>query len=110
MLLQVTAELGVPALIAFLAVLITAWRALARLRQNRSADSGGRALSGALGASLFGFCVCGMFLHTAFFPVLPLLLGFTVALTDICAAPAYAQRAQRGGLVAFVQAARGAAV
>jgi hypothetical protein len=45
--------------------------------------------------------VCGMFLHAAFFPVLPLLLGFAVGLVSIGEARAPAARARRGGLFAI---------
>jgi O-antigen ligase len=102
MLLQVGAELGVLALLAFVLMLGIAWRTLTRLRDTPSVDgSPGPALSGALAASLLGFLVCGMFLHAAFFPVLPLLLGFAIALRSIGEARAPAVRARRGGLFAF---------
>jgi putative inorganic carbon (HCO3(-)) transporter len=105
MLIQVGAELGVPALLVFLALLGTAWRTLTRLRRTRTVDgSTGPALSGALAASLLGFFVCGMFLHAAFFPILPMLIGLAVALDDVCGARVYAQRARRGGLFAHRQA------
>jgi O-antigen ligase len=102
MLLQVGAELGVPALLAFVVILGIAWRTLTRLRDAPAVDgSPGPALSGALAASLLGFFVCGMFLHAAFFPVLPLLLGFAVGLVSIGEARAPAARPRRGGLSAF---------
>ena len=111
MLIQVGAELGVPALIAFVLMLGAAWRTFRRLRETRAVDgSPGPALSDALAASLLGFCVCGMFLHAAFFPILPMLLGLAVALADVCGARAYAQRARRGGLFAYGEAPRRVAV
>jgi O-antigen ligase len=111
MLIQVGAELGVPALLAFVALLGAAWRTLTRLRAARTGDgSPGPALAGAFAASLLGFCVCGLFLHAAFFPILPTLLGFALALASIGDAPAYAHRAHRGGLFRYADASRGAAV
>ncbi|MDQ3998348.1 MAG: O-antigen ligase family protein, partial [Gemmatimonadota bacterium] len=99
MLLQVAAELGLPALIAFVLLLGAAWRTLTRLPQWGAADrSPDRALPAALAASLLGFCVCGMFLHAAFFPILPFLLGLAVAVGYVGGAPAYPGRPRRGGL------------
>jgi O-antigen ligase len=111
MLIQVGAELGVPALIAFVVMLGAAWRTFTRLRKTRTVDgSPGPALSGVLAASLLGFCVCGMFLSAAFFPILLMLLGLAVALADVCGARAYAQRPRRGGLFAYGEAPRRVAV
>ncbi len=111
MFLQVAAELGVPALLVFLVLLGTTMRTLARLRDARSlAASPGGALSGAFAASLLGFCVCGFFLHAAFFPVLPMLLGFAVALAAVCGARVYAPIPRRGGLFAYAERPRGTAV
>jgi O-antigen ligase len=111
MLIQVGAELGVPALLAFVVLLGAAWRTLTR---SRAACPGGgssaSALSGALAASLLGFCVCGMFLHAAFFPILPMLLGFAVALANVCGGRTYAQPASRGGLFARGDIPSGAAL
>jgi putative inorganic carbon (HCO3(-)) transporter len=107
MLIQVGAELGVPALLAFVVLLGIAWRTLKRVRDVRDADgSPGPALSGAIAASLLGFCVCGIFLHAAFFPILPMLLGFAVALANVYGGRAYTHRARRGGLAAYREAPR----
>jgi O-antigen ligase len=109
MYLQVAAELGVPALLVFLGLLGTTWRQLTRLRDRHTSSPGG-ALSGALAASLLGFCVCGVFLHAAFFPVLQMVLGFAVALAATAGGRAYARPPHRGGLFAPSDQARGAAV
>jgi putative inorganic carbon (hco3(-)) transporter len=107
MLLQVAAELGLPALIAFVLLLGAAWRTLTRGPEWGSADPAPeRALPAALAASLLGFCVCGMFLHAAFFPILPLLLGLAVAIGYLSGSPVHPGPARRGGLFSPAQARR----
>jgi putative inorganic carbon (HCO3(-)) transporter len=89
MLLHVAAELGLPALVAFIVLLGTAARTLmrvGRMHRDDSPDDAVPALGRALLASLIGFCVCGMFLSVAYFPYLPVLLGLTVALSAVARA------------------------
>jgi O-antigen ligase len=84
MFIHVTAELGIPALIAFTMALAAAGRTLHRVRRHYERawpDEGDRAaLARSLMASLIGFCVCGMFLSVAYSPFLHVLFGLTIGL------------------------------
>jgi putative inorganic carbon (hco3(-)) transporter len=94
MFIHVAAELGLPALIAFVALLAAAARTLLRVRRHDGprADDRLPAFAHALLASLVGFVVCGMFLSVAYFPYLQVLLGLTVIVGALTPAPARALR------------------
>jgi O-antigen ligase len=81
--MQVTAELGIPGLVAFVFLLVVTARTLLRVRRRCDDEPGSdprvAALAHALLASLIGFSVCGLFLSVAYFPYLQMLLGVTVA-------------------------------
>jgi O-antigen ligase len=94
-LVEIGAEVGVPGLVAFLAMLTFAFSALRRttrlmLSQGPRAASA-LALSQALTASLLGFAVAGFFLSAAYSAYLYGLLGLVLGLTKLVrwqAAPA----------------------
>jgi hypothetical protein len=96
MFIHVAAELGLPALLAFVALLFSTARTLLRVQRSRDptlADGRFSAFARALFASLIGFCVCGMFLSVAYFPYLQVVLGLTVVLGAL--APVPERRPQR---------------
>jgi O-antigen ligase len=106
MFLHVAAELGLPALLAFLLLLgSAAWTLVGIGRMYRTSPPGDPvpALAQALLASLLGFFVCGLFLSVAYFPYFQVLLGWTVALGAIAHAALPARRE-----VARVYRSRGA--
>jgi putative inorganic carbon (hco3(-)) transporter len=88
MFIHVAAELGLPALAVFVALLVATARTLVRVRRragDRSMDDRLPAFARALLASLLGFCVCGIFLSVAYAPYLQLLLWLTVAVGALAA-------------------------
>jgi O-antigen ligase len=95
MFLHVAAELGLPALVAFLLLLGSAAGTLlgvGRIYRHSPPDDPVPALAQALLASLLGFVVCGLFLSVAYFPYLQVLLGLTVALGAVARAGLPARR------------------
>jgi O-antigen ligase len=98
MFIHVAAELGLPALVAFVALLVATARALSRIRRRYDTTASGddpAALARALIASLVGFCVCGLFLSVAYFPYLQVLFGLTLALGALAPEPVVGQRRAR---------------
>ena len=98
MFIHVAAELGLPALIAFIALLVSTARTLIGIRRRYDGTGSGdelAALARALIASLIGFCVCGMFLSVPYFPYLQVLFGLTVALGALALEPAVGRRRAR---------------
>jgi O-antigen ligase len=89
---EVGAEVGVPALIVFVALLIASIRAMARLRPRRGvADpdaAGDAALGQALIGSLIAYMVSGFFLTQAFSAYLYCLLAMVIGLSKLHRAPA----------------------
>lgn len=83
---QVGAELGVPGLIFFLAMLLTAFAALRRSRRQPAGAAGNaRELSLALTAALLGFVVGAVFLSLAYSEMLYTLLALAVGLRKVAA-------------------------
>lgn len=97
---QIGAELGIPGLLIFLALLLTAFRTLHRIAVEARRRSGPQAreaaLAQALIASLIAYCVAGFFLSEAFSPYLYSVLGMTVGLAKAVASSPLAA----GGAVA----------
>lgn len=102
---QVGAELGVPGLLAFLAMLAAAFRAVLAMGRAGGPQA---ALGQALAATLVGYCVSGFFLSQAYSAYLYSVLGMITALACVAvgtgAAPAPAtapvrRPLGRGGLV-----------
>ena len=88
---QVGAELGIPGLLAFLAMLAAAFRAtlfLARGRRSDGAPEPHAALGQALTATLAGYCVSGFFLSQAYSAFLYSILALVTALAFVAARPA----------------------
>jgi putative inorganic carbon (HCO3(-)) transporter len=95
MFIHVAAELGLPALVAFIALLAASIRTLSRIRRRHEGTPSGddlAALARALIASLVGFCVCGMFLSVAYAPYLQVLFGLTLALGALALEPVVGKR------------------
>lgn len=88
---QIGAELGIPGLLIFLTMLFYAFRTLSRIagwaRRRAGPRSRESALAQALIASLIAFCIAGFFLSEAFSPYLYSVLGMTVGLAKVTAAP-----------------------
>jgi len=80
-LLEVGAEIGVPGLIVYVVLVVCAFRALSRVRQEASGE--GALLAQALIGSLIGFEVGAMFFSKAFAPYFYALLGMVVGLAKI---------------------------
>lgn len=101
---QVGAELGIPGLIAFLAMLAAAFRAALAIGR---ADGPHAALGQALAATLIGYCVSGFFLSQAYSAYLYSVLALITALACVSARTAAApvslpvrrRPLGRGGLV-----------
>ncbi|HXT18188.1 MAG TPA: O-antigen ligase family protein [Gemmatimonadaceae bacterium] len=95
MFIQIAAELGLPALVAFVFLL---WRFYRTTRDVRRALDTPRetsrppehALAVALTASLLGFIVCGVFLSAAYFAQFFIMVGFVGGLAKLC--PVWATR------------------
>jgi putative inorganic carbon (HCO3(-)) transporter len=88
---QVGAELGVPGLLAFLALLAAAFRVTLTLSRARAPDgvpAPHGALAQALTATLVGYCVSGFFLSQAYSAFLYSVLGLVTALGCVTAHPA----------------------
>jgi O-antigen ligase len=85
---QVGAELGIPGLVAFIALLIVAFRSLGRIIRPRPRDppdkSPQAAMAQALRGSLIGYAVSGFFLSQAYAVFLYSMLGLVVALCAVC--------------------------
>ena len=81
--IQVGAELGIPGLLLFLGVLVTAFRSLRRVA--RRAPELAR-LSQALTAALIGFLAGSIFLSLAYHDMLYTLIAFALALTKVARA------------------------
>lgn len=105
---QVGAELGVPGLIAFLALLAAAFRVTRTLARARGPDglpAPHAALGQALTATLVGYCVSGFFLSQAYSAYLYTVLGLVAGLACVAArvespAPVAVRRPPgRGGLL-----------
>jgi O-antigen ligase len=83
---QIGAELGVPGLLLFVALFVSAFRSLARAaRRFRSGDYGPEAsrLAQTLMASLVGFVVGGFFLSLAYADLLYTLVAFSIGMDKI---------------------------
>jgi O-antigen ligase len=80
-LVQIGAEIGVGALVLFVAMLVGGFRTLARAR--RAAVGEGSVLAQVLTASLLGFVVAALFLSQAYSAYLYTLLGMSLALARI---------------------------
>jgi len=84
---QVAAELGIPGLLLFLGILVTAFRSLRRVarRAARAGPAGAdlSRLAQALMAALIGFVAGSLFLSLAYMDMLYTLLAFTIALAKI---------------------------
>ena len=85
--IQIGAELGIPGLVLFVAVIASAFGALARSGGNESALAGAgqshRQLTQALTASLLGFVVGSLFLSLAYSEVLYTLIALAVGLQKV---------------------------
>jgi O-antigen ligase len=79
------AELGVPGLVAFVAILVTGLRSAGRLvrKRYRGAVQREQAAAQSLVGSLIGFLVTGFFLSQTYAALLYTLLGFVVALAAL---------------------------
>ena len=85
---QIGAELGIPGLLAFLAMLYQSFRLLARVARDKSPDrKRERALAQCLIAALASYCVSGFFLSQAYSAFLYSLLALVVAVTMDYARP-----------------------
>lgn len=85
---QVSSECGIPALIAYLAVMLLSLRSNLRLYWrtcNRAEWSDVAALSRCLLAGTVVFAISAFFFHMAYSAYLPALAGFTVALQAVAA-------------------------
>ena len=84
---QIGAELGVPGLLFFVAMLVTAFRSMGSLARSGFRDTQGRkdeaAMAQALRASLVGYVISGFFLSQGYAVFLYALLGLIVALSAI---------------------------
>ena len=80
---QVAAELGLPGLVVFVALLVQMARTLRRVRRGRDRYARTPAVAQVLLAALLGYVVCGFFLSAAYFPFLFLLIGLVAALAAI---------------------------
>lgn len=87
-LIQVGAEMGLPGLLLFLALLGATFRLLARVQQRgrraRPGQADPRALAQALTASLIGFSIGAFFLSLAYSPMLYTLIALAVATDRVC--------------------------
>ncbi len=85
--IQIGAELGIPGLVLFVAVIASAFGALYRSGGNESALAGAgqshRQLTQALTASLLGFVVGSLFLSLAYSEVLYMLIALAVGLQKV---------------------------
>lgn len=90
---QIGAELGIVALLTFVATLFGALLMAGRLAREAvlRGDRSVAALARAQGASIVGFAVCSAFLSQAYAPILLLTLGTIVGL-DIAARQAWRAR------------------
>jgi O-antigen ligase len=100
-LLEVGAEIGVPGLLLFVALLVRTFRTLSRIGRRPPGEAA--FLAQALIGSLVGFVVANMFLGMAFSAYFYVLLGFCVGLAKVASplrAPALlAGRRAAGGLL-----------
>lgn len=85
--LEIGVELGMFGLALFVGMLVSAFRALRRIKSARASKDRPAirhvALASTLSASLVGFIVCGFFLSAAYFSYVYMLLGLTVGLIKI---------------------------
>ena len=90
--LQVAAELGLPGLVIFLALLVSTFRVLGRVARGAAGGFDDhpepRSLAQALTASVAGFVVGAMFLSLAYLPMLYTLMAITAALAKVTRYPA----------------------
>jgi O-antigen ligase len=85
--IQVGAELGIPGLILFVALIASAFGALGRSRRGSAPSSTrGRDLGHALAASLVGFLVGALFLSLAYSEMLYMLIALAVGLEKVTSA------------------------
>jgi O-antigen ligase len=84
---QIGAELGIPALLVFVAMIVAAFRALGKISRHRPHDDPGRrreaALAQALRASIVGYCVSGFFLSQGYGAYLYAMLAMIAALSAV---------------------------
>ncbi len=84
-LVQIGAELGVPGLLAFVALIVVAFRTMGRVSRHRPDDTPERrseaAMAQALRACLVGYCVTAFFLSQAYAAYLYSLLGLVTAVS-----------------------------
>jgi O-antigen ligase len=100
--IHIAAELGLPGLVAFLALLVRTARTLISVRRYAGPETRLGAFAHVLLASLLGYAVCGFFQSAAYFAFFYLLLGLAAA-TGALAVAERRPRA-RGGLAALPQA------
>src|SRR2546426_10825007 len=85
--IQIGAELGIPGLVLFVAVIASAFGALSRSGGNEGALAGAgqshRQLTQALTASLLGFVIGSLFLSLAYSEVLYMLIALAVGLEKV---------------------------
>lgn len=85
--LEIGVELGVIALALFVAMLVTAFRLLRRIRRSRPPTirraRREAALASSLSASLVGFIVSGFFLSAAYFSYVYMILGLVIGFAKI---------------------------
>jgi O-antigen ligase len=82
---QISSECGIPALLFYLAVIVLCLRSNFRLYRRTRGEPGLRDLAGLsryLLAGTFVFAVSAFFFHMAYSPHLPILSGFSVALSS----------------------------
>jgi O-antigen ligase len=89
MFIQIAAELGLPALVAFAFLLWRFYRTTRDVRRALATPPGvspppEHALATALTASLLGFIVCGVFLSAAYFAQFFIMIGFVAGLAKLC--------------------------
>ncbi|MFN2564898.1 MAG: O-antigen ligase family protein [Gemmatimonadaceae bacterium] len=97
--LQIAAELGLPGLIVFVALVVHMARTLSRVRRRHAADPRLSGVAHVLLAALLAYVVCGFFLSAAYFPFWYLLIGLVAATAAVARAQAVAAaRTSRAGL------------
>lgn len=91
------AELGIPGLVAFVAILVTGMRSARRLvrKRFRGAVQREQAAAQSLVGSLIGFLVTGFFLSQTYAALLYTLLGLIVALTALAGPQVLGRRRSR---------------
>jgi putative inorganic carbon (HCO3(-)) transporter len=100
--IHIAAELGLPALVVFLALLARTARTLTSVRRRAGPDTRLGAFAHVLFASLLGYVVCAFFQSAAYFAFFYLCLGLAAATGALVVAER--RPPARGGLAALPQA------